>query len=174
MHPAVLRLAEHFGVGFSAHVAFTRQVYHGKTRTIALRFSKRGKIHHQTDHDLLHDIAHFAVASEEQRNLPEFGFGFGSFIGERQHGEHIGSRADDDLQEAMAQFLCIKWGRTYGISPQLSGEKPETFPDWQVYLNSKTDAIWEGYQEHTEKYYGNKWEALVCLKVAGWLDELPV
>jgi len=174
MHPVVAQLARHYGVGFCAHLFFTGQAYCGKTRTIALRYSKRGKLRYQTDHDLLHDIAHFVIASERQRNLPEFGFGFGTFIGERQHGAHIGSIKDDDVQEAMAQFLCIKWGQTYGISPQLSGEKPETFPNWQVYLASKTDPLAEGFSEYAEQYYRNKWEALICLKTAGLLDELPI
>jgi hypothetical protein len=186
MHPIIIPLAKHFGTKIENRNCFENHIYDGKT--IAMFGSKGGKPLVFSDHDLLHEIAHFAVAAPEQRDLPEYGVGNAYQAGEIYTPSVVDSKKIDptfyedsdfqcedfgeegQTQEAMVQFLCAKWGIHYNVSPVLSGEDPEKFPvssTWESYLDYKLDWLSKNQPEYA-------WNALFRLEKMGLLSDFPI
>jgi hypothetical protein len=160
MHPAILEIAAKVGVPITDRPCDDGHVFDGQsiaTHYFPMHWVKTGKKYkwgypeehlvrsgeparYLLDHDLLHEIMHFAVALPEQRDLPEFGLGYtGShcqaFVPEVvDHDEAL-------VQEKAAQFLCCYIGSIYGISPNLLEEGPpelkEPFQSWELYCRFK-------------------------------------
>lgn len=109
-----------------------------------------------SDHDLLHEIAHWVVAAPEQRDLPEYGLGAVAYntyhIGEVKLPDVVGSD-EGSIQERLCWFVCCYWGMKHHISSVLSAE-PGYAPTWEVYLNHKI-------QESLEHKPELSWEALI-------------
>jgi hypothetical protein len=156
MHPILPRLAEHFGVRLEDRSCFRNHVYNPKKRSIALR----GRERKFSDHDLLHEIVHFALASEKQRRFPEYGLGYAAIDWEWWDIPGCMSLKDANIQERMVSFLCIRWGMAYGISPELS-MSPGRYTSWEQYLIAKTQ----------EEPHDDAWLALFALQ--DWL-QLPI
>ncbi len=156
MHPAIQILADKYGVKLSNRVCggydLQEPCFNGKdiaTREIRLFdamgektycFGREGAYRQAfplSDHDILHEIAHYAVASKEQRMLPEYGLGsilpgiFDDSILLATINEE-----EADIQEALAQLLCCYWGEKYNINPSLSGSKGYA-STWDEYLLKK-------------------------------------
>jgi hypothetical protein len=165
MHPILPRLAAHFGVRLADRSCVLNHIYDPRDRSIATRGRRRVF----SDHDLLHEIAHFAIASERQKRLPEYGLGSVAIAGElgTDPDEVIIRDEEGNIQERMTHFLCILWGMAYGVSSELS-EHMGLFPSWDSYLLFKT----REENLHLPEELG--WEALICLRETGWLDQLPL
>lgn len=201
MHSMILQLAKHHGVQLSDRIAIDPQdglpnffdasyaVFNGKDIATRLQDWKSTfdsednliaerptTIKNQKDHSLLHEIAHYVVAKEEQRSLPEYG------LGTVIYGEQLGETFDSDIktipavvdtyegriQEYMAQLLCVLWGKEYGISPKLAGFDSS----WDQYLISKfNDACQFTYRSQIDTRYDGipcMWEAMFRLEEMGF------
>ena len=180
MHPKVLALSRHFGVPIKERGCVFHHVFDGKS--IATHGSK-GEF---TDHDLLHEIAHFVVAAPEQRDLPEYGLGYAAIAGELPtvcvvydydgpHTPYTYTRDNEGtIQEMMVQLLCIKWGMAYDINPKLSEDKGKDNPltqNWETYHQKK---IFDSIENFEEGWIECNWEALIRLSKLGLLDHLPI
>jgi hypothetical protein len=133
MHPKIMELATQYGVVFSDRDATGDYLYDGKT--IAIR-NQRGMF---LDHDLLHEVVHFIIAAPEQKDLPEYGLGTSA---SNQCSLETPNVVDNDMlgeeasiQESMVQFMCIKWGMQYSISPKL--QEGYDAPSWHHYWELK-------------------------------------
>jgi len=100
MHPTIAKLASEIGAEFSPRCATDSWIYDGRTIALTYRTDRcrwkgpnenewiRGVKKRFMDHDNMHELFHFLVASKEQRKLPEYGLVFGLFtyvgaLGER-------------------------------------------------------------------------------------------
>lgn len=84
VHPEIRKLASHVGMTLSMRHTWRKPVWDGKT--LGLFFYNRHvrQFMPLTDHDILHEICHFMIAKDYQRDLPEYGLGsIGAF-----HGHH--------------------------------------------------------------------------------------
>jgi hypothetical protein len=167
LHPKLKELASHFGVELSERSCEGGESYDGKT--IALN----GKNGYLGDHRIMHEIAHYVVAKRNQKNKPEYNLGTvsNSWVGTR--GKHFrkvkGGKEESQTQEYMCHFLCILWGRAYGISVDLPDDPHWEVKDWDGYLNFKikeSQAIFSDCD--------NQWRALIRLRVRGMLKRLPL
>jgi hypothetical protein len=157
MHLKVKQLANHFGVQIADRLCYSVErglpedfrpqyaLYDGKSIATRIRLWDK-TVHEKDDHSLMHEIAHYAVASEEQRGLPEFGLGtpaYGQPLGCTESWGYIPSipsaveKEESDIQEHMAQMLCVLWGKSLGISP-LMIESPDWNLSWDDYFHLKT------------------------------------
>ncbi len=175
MHPTIQKIADHFGVvlserscsaffplNFPDHDALDRDVqqeyvFDGTTT------ATKGLHGPMTDHDILHEIMHYAVAAPEQRDLPEYGLGTAFFNG----SSYVVDVVDSDeaqVQEVMVQYLCIRWGSTLGVSSKLSAEEGNWDGDvsWAAYLDYKS-------AEHQDQQ-DTAWKALIRLDQSGLLN----
>ena len=185
MHPAIEMLATKYGIKIAERCASDSFVFDGET--LATWYCKGGRAFvdpfdgqaypegehiRYTDHDLLHEIAHFVVAEPCQKDLPEYGL----FVGIGNEGIRSYANAEfqkllpdyqglvdskeQDIQEYMVHFLCAYWGQKYGISPKFSSH-PEsaTGASWEAYLLYKTNEYNERFVE-TEQ----SWKALFRLQ----------
>lgn len=183
MNPIIPQLAARFGVKLSNRVSWSvekglpkgftndKAHYDGQTIATVIRLNN-GTVCHKDDHSLMHEIAHYAVAKEEQRDLPEFGLGtvaYGLPFGETDWGydaiPSVVEQKESDIQEKVAQLLCIHWGKLYGISPRMV-ENPDYVQGWDHYFNLKFNKELEdlkrpGFAPETyEEMVSNCWEAL--------------
>lgn len=194
MHPKVKQLADRFGVVLSNRICFSVErglpedykpefaMYDGKSLATRIRFANR--VFEKDDHGLMHDIAHYAVALPVQRELPEFGLGtpaYGQPLGitDRWGYEAIPSVIEPDeseIQEHMAQFLCVLWGKAYGISPRMM-ESPSYVSDWDEYFKKKSYAEHRRWLDELPSVleFGWKrvWRSLIRLREDGWM-QLPI
>jgi hypothetical protein len=170
MNPKVQQLANHFGVKLAYRSATGSHVFDGKS--IAMSGGSTGTYRRDfSDHDLLHDIAHYAVASPEQRDLPEYGLGIARIAGEIYvpNVVDISGIAEATIQEFMVQLLCVLWGRAYGISPELSATPNDPLLlSWDTYLIVKIN---DSTHPKCEVYM---WQAIIRLRDNGMLDNLPL
>jgi hypothetical protein len=170
MHPAIKQLADHFSVSFADRSCVGSHIFDGKT--IAIRAS-RGKF---LDHDLLHEVAHFAVASSMQRKMPEYGLGYSASGGENPCDPVIAHEIAE-VQEMMCHFLCVHWGTLYGIDPalyeQTREEHEKKFSTWDEYLSFKIGQYYETDEKNGVRWVQQAWEALFILDAAGWLGRSP-
>jgi len=169
MHPKVIQLANHFGAKFSDRVSysvenglpgnFTHDKAHYDGETIATKILlSNGAIVEKDDHTLMHEIGHYAVASKEQRELPEYGLGtpiYGLPLGEKPSDWGMYSIAipsvvdqiESETQEHMTQYLCVLWGSAYGLSSAMV-EEPTYIGNWHSYFFMKTDPKHNGCKQH--------------------------
>ena len=137
------------------------------------------QIQEKDNHSLMHEIAHYVIASKEQRELPEYGLGtvaYGLPLGETEknwmgpdYSHSIPAVVDEresDIQEKMAQLLCIHWGKQYGVSPHMSDYKGT----WDQYFDLKFNRELEklkklGFRSGTyERNLLYCWEALIRVR----------
>lgn len=157
MHPAVKKLAEEHGVQIEERCASDSWTFDGKSIATYFKYST-GEIVRYTDHDLLHEIAHYVLAAPEQRDLPEYGLVWGIASGTSygplggfwrdKHGnlkdtvlqirEGVVDWEEQEIQEKCVHFLCIIWGQKYGISSSIC-EDLDYSSNWNVYLSRKTN-----------------------------------
>lgn len=180
MHPVIQKLADHFGVILSDRVCnsvwneekldYERADHLFDGKTIA-KHSRWGTL---TDHDLMHEIAHFVCASPEQRDLPEYGLGYVVIHGQSYVPNVVDMDShmqESNIQEMMTQFLCMKWGMAYGIPTAMAEESYSGFnyaKDWDHYFELKMQ---EKLAESKRIEWG--WEALFRLEKMGMLHSLP-
>lgn len=166
MHPILPRLAKHYGLKLSKRSCEGNALFNGKTLAI------NGRYGYISDHRLMHEIAHFAVAKKRQKTRPEYdmpspanswlGIGF-KYSGNVKWGER-------ETQEYMCHFLCALWGKAYGVSPLLAEEPNWHVPDWDWYIAVKIKEADERYNEADKQ-----WQALIRLRARGMLRlPLPV
>jgi hypothetical protein len=166
---AVINLANNLGASLSERVAHDSYLFDGKT--IALygrrylnrkRFGGRLGLNVDevdpvemvpfSDHDILHELGHWVMAEECQKDLPEYGLtiGIAALAFGPRGGEFLTEtgklrdniypdalmgvvdRDEADIQDCGAQLLSSYWGRTLNISVSLSSE-PNFFRDWDHY-----------------------------------------
>jgi hypothetical protein len=156
MHHKISALAEYFGVRLSERSCREGHIYDG--RTIALMGSRVPL----SDHDLLHEIAHFAVATPGQRLLPEYGLGNATIAGQTWI-KAIVSRNEREIQERMCMLLSARWGIAYDISAVFSAA-PHTIVVWEKYIGA--------YFLFEDPML--MWEALFRLDGIGLLLLLPI
>lgn len=136
----VLALCERFGMTLAERYAEDDWVYDGDTVAVyAWRNDPKGRKRF-SDHEILHELAHFvAVQDPDQRLLPEFGLMAGILVVGAIEGlcdfEEVHYN-EQDIQELLAQKLCIYWGRKYNISPIMSFD-PEYTHSWNHYETLK-------------------------------------
>lgn len=160
MHLALILLAKHYGVEFSERSCSGDSIYDGKT--IAMH-SHKGPL---SDHDLLHEVCHYIVASDKQRSLREYGLGYTA----SWRTQYAPSDSDlnpwtnneSEIQEKMAQFLSVKFGQAYEIPVALS-EEPDYATSWEQYLDMKLPELSAEIS----------WQALIRLDAKGLLHQLP-
>ena len=105
----IKQLADKYGARLSTRAMQPTFAYNGKT--IALNETK-GSL--RTDANIIHDIAHYAVASIERRKLPEFGLGT-SPDRPRFRAKLVIDRSDAQHEEELASALGIYWEREFGM-----------------------------------------------------------
>lgn len=161
MHPSIQNLANRFGILLVDRNASETWIFDGTS--IATYYNWRGddELVHFSDHDLLHEIAHWIAAKPEQRDLPEYGLALGIASEVRAMGpkgllwddegckrimwtlnlmDGLVDREEQDIQEFLAQLICIKLGPLLGISPAMSEEKyidSGFTQNWDVYKAAK-------------------------------------
>lgn len=111
-----------------------------------------------TDHEIMHDIGHYVAASAEQKDLPEFGLGttiYGKSLNDENDSDWgkmavpaVVEEQEGRIQEYMATLLSIKWGRQYGINPDLTSSKMLPNMTWDEYEAMK----FQECQHYTFKY----------------------
>jgi hypothetical protein len=190
MHPQVKRLAAYIGVSLSDRICssvehglpadfdYSHALYNGES--IATRIRIEGKIWDRDDHSLLHEIAHYLVASPYQRDLLEFGLGtpaYGQPLNSTQSWGYpaipsVVEEEESEIQEHMAQFLCVSWGQQFGISPRML-ENPDYVGSWEDYFALKahqeddefTARLPIGKQvNYLEQQRHRVWRALILLQ----------
>lgn len=191
MHSKVLELAKHFGVAFADRNACENHIFDGKT--IAIRGGWPDVIDENcdcvyqdydgperkprifSDHDLLHEVAHYAVAFPEQRDLPEYGLESVSIAGEDYVPNVVdnidysmGYPPEATTQEFMAQMLCMIWGKAYGINVALSGTD-NVYANWNAYEAFKFKEV-----SNHRNWIKCAWKAMIRLDQMGMLRKLPI
>lgn len=157
MHPSVKKLLEKYQIPVSDRVCggvpVLQPVWNGSdlaTQWVKTCWDDQGgeEIYSTTniplsDHDLLHEIAHWVAAAPEQRDLPEYGLGAIAFqtyhIGEVALPDVVGGE-EGCIQEMLCWLLCCYWGTKYQIDPFLS-ESPGYASSWEDYLITKIDSF---------------------------------
>lgn len=156
MNPAILEIAAKVGVSIkdrscdndyifdgqsiASHYYPLRWVPNGKLDKWGYpdeTYERAGNIVYLSDHDLLHEIMHYAAAAPEQRDLPEFGLGYvGSYC--QTNVSQVVDKDESYLQEKTTQFLCCFFGSIIGICPDLI-EEPGFNPcsSWPDYFDFK-------------------------------------
>lgn len=108
------------------------------------------------DHDILHELGHWFIAEECQRDLPEYGLALG--IAATAYGlkggefldmdgnirpnvpqsvfEGLVDKEEQDIQEACAQILASHWGRQLQVSPAMASSN--MFTSWNQYDKYKS------------------------------------
>lgn len=172
MNSKVQQIADHFGVKLAYRSARNSHVFDGKS----IATCGGSGVHERqfSDHNLLHEIAHYAVAAPEQRDLPEYGLGYAAIAGETYVPNVVDmSRnvVESTIQEFMVQLLCVLWGRAYDISSTLSDEPGEILcSNWDNYLILKINQC----ICISDRWISYMWQALIRLKDSGMLDNLPL
>lgn len=170
MHPSIQFLADHYGVKLRDRSATDSFVFDGES--IATHW------HHQewdddckkvlfrermemSDHDLLHEIGHFVAAAPEQRDLPEYGMmpiaHLYDYDASMLPADGVVDVPEMNIQEHMAQMLCVMWGNRYGLSIEFSEEriKPKT---WDEYL------MWKYLEVCQTGNETNWWTAMIRVR----------
>jgi len=179
MHSVIQKLADCFGVKLSDRNCGDGYVFDGKSIAIqGLKWIDSEEINSQfidkmisislTDHDLLHEIAHYVCADLCQRDLPEYGLG-GIPMFNNIYVEEVVDYSEQCIQECMVQLLCVHWGKAYGISPRLTHDPKYTITNsWDQYLMAKL------LERHVPNNELCLWTALIRLRERGLLSYLPV
>lgn len=152
--PVVKAIADHYGITIADRVCgggnILKPCYDGTT--IASQWCEFSRNYDQggrcsftqrivdlTDHDLLHEIAHWVVGEPEQRTIPDFGMGpvvFGTsdiFTQQVEIGYH------ERLQQEMTCWLVGEhWGRRHNLPATLSFE-PSYAPSWDEFQQKKAE-----------------------------------
>jgi hypothetical protein len=167
MHPKIPELAAHFGVKLSERSCEDGAVYDGRTIATNCKSGYLG------DHRVMHEIAHYVVSKRRQKGKPEFNLGsvYNSWEGVKYLHTRKLPLSEGDTQEFMCQFLCVLWGRAYGISVVLPSEREGSWDvvDWDGYLRYKTQEF-----SHSDSYQQLQWRALIRLRARGMLNRLPI
>lgn len=93
-----------------------------------------------SEHDILHEVAHWVVARPEQRDLPEFGLGS---LGSDQ-APLVVDPDEADTQEKAACLLSAMWAVHYGILDPTIGRV--YFENWTEYVKCSARGVsnsWE-------------------------------
>jgi hypothetical protein len=181
----VYELAAHFGVKLADRNAWRSHRYDGKSIALWGRKMAPGSLRYDdlelSDHEILHEIAHFVVAAPCQRDLPEYGLGYVGGLGELPCEDVVDDlgfshtmafdTAEGQIQEHMAQFLCWRWGVAYGLSVYMS-EYPNFADSWDQYIATKLREYDD--KDFVEKVHQYRWMALFRLDAMGLLRELPI
>jgi len=124
----IRQLAQKYGVKLAKRAARKGYVFDGKT--IAL-YDYNTVARYDTH--VIHDIAHYVVASRRRRKLPEFGLGSSPDI-TRFRGKLVVSPKFAQKEEALASALGIYWEREFGM------DWKSTFEDhyWTEDIDIKT------------------------------------
>jgi hypothetical protein len=145
LHPAVEMLAGRYGVGLLSKLIWRKHIYDGKNVRLWWygRLEKRAikGLTPLSDHDVAHEVAHFVAAAPEQRDLPEFGLGYGALYGQAFVWDVV-DKDEAEIQEMLAQLICMHWGRKYNFGAIMSDE-PEYVWTWDDYEQIKR-------KEHSE------------------------
>lgn len=92
-----------------------------------------------SDHDLLHEVMHFAACNPEQKDLPEFGLGDASFFNQTICPEVVDFKEGAN-QEYVVQLLCCYFGSKNEICPLLSDSPDwEGAENWETYFTAKKE-----------------------------------
>ncbi len=158
--PAVLQLAKNLGANLSERDAHASYAFDGQTIATHKRRYLDDDLYEivpLTDHDILHELGHWVMAEECQRDLPEFGLALGVAIaaygppgGEfldlygnirsnvyQGAFEGVVDKGEQDIQEQGAQLLSSYWGRSLGVGVDMASD-PGFFRDWNHYDFYKT------------------------------------
>lgn len=163
-HPYIYQLSAQIGVPVADRAIDNTYFFDGRTiGTFWSRYSwdekkgdytNTGRVSYFLDHDILHELVHWMVATPEQRDLPEFGLGTPHLPGSqmsfaenvldswmREKGSGPIRFPQGDEQEIVTQLVCCFLGSKHGISSQLSGETEDWAPgkSWVSYLEYKNE-----------------------------------
>lgn len=129
-------------------------------RLIGKTFGKGGgyPVRVLTSHDVLHELAHYLIADETQREFPEFGLDWGiavpSALGplgsayrttegvptwtyEQAGCMRLVDPGEAILQEFFAQQFCVAFGSKYGVPSQMESNTESIFDTWSGYFAYK-------------------------------------
>ncbi len=131
IHPAICDLANNAGVKLANRLVSRSHVFDGETiglwwynQTLKICFPL-------SDHEILHEVCHYIVADQCQKDLPEYGLGSVGSMGQK-YCPRVVDIFDSEMQEFAVQILCIRYGRRHGIS-HLLGEMPTYCKSWDDY-----------------------------------------
>lgn len=172
----VLRFLESKGLNIKVSFRYSSDSWCYDGDSIALmkhgKIEKEGEIYDEvnyTEHDILHEIAHWIVASNEQRLFPEYGLALGIVDqyalgtykdGIRDQNGILTSEAyssdifdgfldkeEQELQEFVTQKITIFLGRLFNVESNLSDWKGT----WDQYEDFKQDSLNKESIEFIEK-----------------------
>ena len=86
------------------------------------------------DHEILHELGHWFVASDAQRKEPEFGLGYADLPLQQQTQNSV-PLEEGNLQEALTQIFCVVVGSQLGIPSRLRNYEPAK--SWATYKVAK-------------------------------------
>lgn len=150
VHSEVRELASHVGMTLAMRHTWRRPIWDGET--LGLFFYNRHvkQFMPLTDHDILHEICHYMLAEECQRDLPEYGLGYVSaFHGSQTYNPNV---VDDfgyesEAQEMATWILACMLGPSMGISPLLGEQRKGVFSSsscgWNAYFRYSLSEIQE-------------------------------
>jgi hypothetical protein len=145
VHPVAEMLAGRYGIGLLSKLIWRKHIYDGKN--VRLWWYGRRETRPLkgliplSDHDVIHEVAHFVAAAPEQRDLPEFGLGYTCTYGQAFVWDVV-DRPEAEIQEMMAQMISIYWGRKYNLCAVMSDD-PIFISTWDEYEDFKK-------KEHSE------------------------
>ena len=156
----IYKFASIMGCPIESRNASNSWVFDGKTIASYYDWNGNGNFTDYSDHDFLHEVLHYVVAEECQRDLPEYGLKIG-ITSSQSYGPKGGEFRDrngtirlsfyandmmdglvdkdeQDAQEVACWILAIKLGPLFGYSPRMSDEKPPGITDtWAKYRMAK-------------------------------------
>jgi hypothetical protein len=109
LNPKIQQLADHYGVELSWRSEGDNYSYDGKT--VAL-LDWQGKP--RTEANVIHDIAHWVMASPTRRSYPEFGLGPSPDTGTLRVATRVSDSYSTD-EECRSSILGVYWQWRYGI-----------------------------------------------------------
>lgn len=180
MDPAIKVLAETYSVPLSDRSCYRSYLWNGKT--LATKWQREvWSANYDTlesveppqeieDFTMLHEIAHYVVAEEVEREFPEYGclvlgdlnsnpdllleFGYGSakYKLKTEEMEGVLTSEEQNFREACADFLAVYWCDLYGLPVK---------NDWRP-INK--------YNKYPVELYEAGWRAIIWLREKGLMS----
>lgn len=156
----VLQIAELLGIKLVDRDAALTWIYNGQdialwyTRNLWFDDESTRKKVYFTDHDILHELCHWIVADECQRDLPEYGLSpapndvnaYGEFrlpngdVDYTNPYDGVVDMSDQIDQEIRTQQLCIGLGLLFNIPSKLGEDAQGIDKNWRSYYRYKVKA----------------------------------
>lgn len=151
MNPRVPLIAESVGVRLNNRLATRHHLFDGTG--ISLWWYSKGlrRVMPMSDHDIIHEIGHYAAAAPEQRDLPEYGLGSADGSHGQRYSPYVVDLKEAEIQECTAQLLSIYWGRKYDLCPYFS-DAPNYATSWNEYELIKFGPVYDRHDGWVHRF----------------------